>query len=111
MTEYSKLSDAEIAEAVCKRLGWSGKNVDWGLGVPPNIVRPLCFDWTAPTMMQKVKEDLHRRKWGVQITSDNSDVAVSVIKGFTANGDADEVRSINLSEPRALYEAYLKATE
>ena len=132
MTDYSELSDAEIAERVCVKLGappvisdgypdinrWVKKmipmfNQSWvmGFGVPCTyeeaVLRKytyICFDWTAPIMMQKVKEWLVGRGHLIEIfyhVSKNWGVEIVEI--------TDEI--INDKENRALYEAFLQVEE
>lgn len=130
MTNYSKLSDTEIAEAVCKRLGaptadegyypslvWVTEQVpvhkdnfkyqraeDKEDRTRKELLRSICFDWPAPIMMQKVKEDL--RRFGCETCRNNG------IRGFeVAVGYREGITVSSISEPRALYEAYLEVTE
>lgn len=133
MTNYSKFSDAEIAEAVCKRLGWgglvSGRDVivwiietlnlpdvcydhftlDFGESNDGELMRVACFDWPAPIMMQKVKEDLIGRGFWLNPLYADGEWAWQCSGPTKQNPQVVHVTSDR--ETRALYEAYLEATE
>lgn len=124
MTDYSKLSDAEIAELVCRKLGWDGGRVRLWLNelivpglpetpFPPNFFghdkqRALhfaCFDWPAPIMMQKVKESLDKEGYGWSI----NDYVKGCFQVFIHRVGWDECLLFDSNkETRALYEAFLQ---
>ena len=122
MTDYSKLSDAEIAERVCRKLGWDQSrrwfkdnfNIPWGsLEDMPTHTLPtmFSFNWPAPIMMQKVKEwlikeEVHFEYW-VDWQLDNQ-MKPYICYSFHARGEPI-VRA--KSELRALYEAFLQVEE
>lgn len=127
MTDYSKLSDAEIAERVCRKLGWDG---DWisvnrwltdlvsegfadsvdmqyqDIESPPPLRQYLCFDWPAPIMMQKVKE------WFVANDYSMSPIYFEVEWLWQASGpgckNPQVIHVQSNRENRALYEAFLQ---
>ena len=124
MKDFSKLSDAEIAERVCRKLGWDGGRVRLWLNelivpglpetpFPPNFFghdkqRALhfaCFDWPAPIMMQKVKEWFRGREIF-------ENCYCMGMQGFQVDiGFKVGVTSKSMYETRALYEAFLQVEE
>lgn len=128
MTDYSKLSDAEIAEKVAVKLGWNGKVIDaiyWlnellgymPLGEmldewlacegPETFIYQVFFDWPAPIMMQAVRKDLKRRGF-TSSTADGSTAYDCFVHRSEWTGCILVTRE---TEPRALYEAALEALE
>ena len=119
MKDFSKLSDAEIAERVCRKLGWDQSrrwfkdnfNIPWGsLEDMPTHTLPtmFSFNWPAPIMMAKVKEWLIKQRFTIQITFGPDDGAVNILQEALDTGGYKSVDAYGKSEPRALYEAFLQ---
>lgn len=141
MTDYSKLSDAEIAERVCRKLGAPvGEdyyaNLLWGTqqipvhedsfdfyrdyedidGTRKRLFAFLCFDWTAPIMMQKVNEWLKEKftSLTIDITVTKSNVHVSITGSVMSTNTTGRVftwRANSDVEKRSFYEVFLQVEE
>lgn len=135
MTDYSKLSDAEIAERVCRKLGapvgedyyanllWATQQIpvhedsfdfyrDYEdiEGTRKRLFAFLCFDWTAPIMMQKVKEWFEKADLEITASYD----PVGRLWSYLIEKPAPECSCVAISrgeDPRALYEAFLQVEE
>lgn len=127
MSDLSKLSDAEIAERACRRLGWreefplhvwlvelfkdSATFIIGGLRnafTNEDALRELCFGFPGPIMEKKVKEWLKGKKKDVisGFVDDRGMAQVGPIKSFKLDADVNAH-----SESRALYEAFLMVDE
>lgn len=134
MTNYSELSDMEIAERVARGMGFGpGRDCWFKLETYLHDISPylnkwlfgpkkgeayefwlenLFFDWPAPLMMAKVKEMLVKLSYSCDIAVELKKSRISVLCTIYGAGDKEGFLAVRThSEARALYETFLQVME